>query len=111
MKFAVIQTGGKQYKVKAGDKIRVEKLAGEVGRVLKFGEVLLKTDLPAGRQVAEGKVEIGTPYVRGAAVEAEVLDQARDDKKIVFRYHSKTRYRKFKTHRQSYTELKIKSID
>ena len=102
MKFAVIQTGGKQYKVKEGDKIRVEKLVGEAGGALKFGEVLLR---------AEGdKIDIGMPYVKGAAVETEVLGQVRDDKKIIFRYHSKTRYRKFKTHRQPFTELKIKEI-
>jgi large subunit ribosomal protein L21 len=102
MKFAVIQTGGKQYKVKAGDKIRVEKLEGKSGDVLKFKEVLLKAD---GDQA-----EIGMPFVKGSEVEAEVLGQARDDKKIIFRYHSKTRYRKFKTHRQPYTELRIKSL-
>ncbi|MEK7626856.1 MAG: 50S ribosomal protein L21 [Patescibacteria group bacterium] len=102
MKFAVIQTGGKQYKVKEGDKVRVEKLDGKAGDALKFNEVLLK---------AEGdKIEIGMPFVKGAAVETEVLGQVRDDKKIIFRYHSKTRYRKFKTHRQPFTELKIKEI-
>ena len=101
-KIAVFMTGGKQYKVKAGDKIRVEKLAGAIGDVLKFNEVLLK---------AEGaQIEIGTPHVKGAVVEAELVNQGRDDKKIVFRYHSKTRYRKFKGHRQHHTELKIKDI-
>lgn len=100
--FAVISTGGKQYKVGIGDKLSVEKLVGEPGQVLKFNEVLLK---------AEGDgVEIGAPHIKGAQVEAEVLKQARDDKKIVFRYHSKTRYRKFKGHRQSKTEVRIKSI-
>ena len=102
MKFAVIQTGGKQYKVKEGDKVRVEKLAGVAGDALKFNEILLK---------AEGdKIEIGAPFVKGAAVETEILGQVRNDKKIIFRYHSKTRYRKFKTHRQPFTELKIKEI-
>ncbi len=101
-KFAVVSTGGKQYKVKIGDKVRVEKLEGSAGDFLKFGEILLK---------AEGaQIEIGTPHVKGASVEAEVISQARDDKKIIFRYHSKTRYRKFKGHRQPYTELKIKEI-
>jgi len=100
--FAVISTGGKQYRVGVGDKLSVEKLAGESGQVLKFSEVLLK---------AEGdKIEVGAPHIKGAHVEAEILKQAREDKKIVFRYHSKTRYRKFKGHRQSKTELRIKSI-
>lgn len=100
--FAVISTGGKQYKVKVGDKISVEKLAGEPGRTLKFNEVLLK---------AEGdKVEVGVPHVKSAHVEGEILKQTRDDKKIIFRYHSKTRYRKLKGHRQPKTEVKIISI-
>jgi len=102
MDFAIIKTGGKQYKVKVGDKIRVEKLTGQAGEVLKFSEVLLKRD--------GGEIEIGTPHIKGAVVDAEIVTQARDDKKIVFRYHSKTRYRKFKGHRQAYTELKINAI-
>lgn len=102
MDFAVIKTGGKQYKVKVGDKIRVEKLTGQAGDTLEFNEVLLKKD--------GGEIEIGTPYIKGAMIEAEVVDQARDDKKIIFRYHSKTRYRKLKGHRQAYTELKINVI-
>ena len=100
--FAVISTGGKQYKVGIGDKLSIEKLSGEPGQALKFSEVLLKME--------GDKVEVGTPHVKGAHVEAEVLKQAREDKKIVFRYHSKTRYRKFKGHRQSKTEVRIKSI-
>jgi len=101
-KIAVFLTGGKQHKVKIGDKIKVEKLEGSAGEILKFDQVLLK---------AEGaQVEIGTPHVKGAVVEAEIVNQGRDDKKIVFRYHSKTRYRKFKGHRQHHTELKIKEI-
>ena len=101
-KIAVFISGGKQHKVKVGDKIKVEMLPGKSGDVLKFNEVLLS---------AEGStVEVGAPFVKGAAVEAEISAQAREDKKIVFRYHSKTRYRKFKTHRQPFTELIIKEI-
>lgn len=102
MKFTVIETGGKQYKVSAGQKIKVEKIKAESGNNFVFDKVLL---------VADGeKVDIGTPYVSGAAVEGKVLKQARDKKKIVFRYHSKTRYRKTKGHRQSYTEIEISKI-
>jgi len=102
MKFAVIQTGGKQYKVSPGEKIRVEKLnaKGEgnspkqselaTGQVI-FDKILLVGD--------DNDVKIGAPYVEGAKVEAKVLRQGRDKKKIVFRYHSKTRYRKKKGHR------------
>ncbi|PIP29704.1 50S ribosomal protein L21 [Candidatus Jorgensenbacteria bacterium CG10_big_fil_rev_8_21_14_0_10_54_38] len=102
--FAVIETGGKQYRVKAGDVLRVEKLADEVeaGAKITFDKVLLK---------AEGeKVEVGTPYLKGAVVEGEAKGNVRGERKMVFRYHSKTRYRKKKTHRQRYTEVRITRI-
>jgi large subunit ribosomal protein L21 len=102
MKFAIIETGGKQYKVSVGQKIKVEKLESESGGSFTLDKVLL---------IADGdKVEIGTPYVSGAKVESGVTRQARDKKKIVFRYHSKTRYRKKKGHRQHFTELEIIKI-
>ena len=100
--FAVIETGGKQYRVQEGDVIKVEKLAGDPGAKLTFDKVLLKGD-------AE-KLSIGTPYVEKSIVEGEVTEQGRDEKKIVFRYHSKTRYRKMKGHRQPFTEVKIAKI-
>jgi len=101
-KFAVIETGGKQYKVSAGDKIKVEKLAGVAGADLIFDKVLL---------VADGdKVEIGAPYVAGAKVATTVARQMRDKKKIIFKYHSKTRYRRKKGHRQELTEVTVVSV-
>lgn len=99
--FAIIETGGKQYKVSAGDKIKVEKLSAE-GDSVSFDKVLLKS--------RGDKVEIGTPYVSGSRVEAKVLKQGRDKKKIVFKYKSKTRERKKKGHRQPYTEVEITKI-
>ncbi|TSC95612.1 MAG: large subunit ribosomal protein L21 [Parcubacteria group bacterium Athens0714_26] len=100
--FAVIETGGKQYRVSAGQKLKVEKLNAEAGANLLLDKVLL---------VADGEdVKVGAPYVDGAKVEAKVLGQGRADKVIVFRYHSKTRYRKKKGHRQHFTELEITSI-
>jgi len=98
-KFSVIETGGKQYRVSSGDKIKIEKLPGEAGGKMTFGKVLLEAD--------GDSVKIGLPYLEGAKVEAKVLRQARDKKKIVFRYHSKTRYRKLKGHRQHFTEVEI----
>lgn len=99
--FAVIETGGKQYKVQPGTKIKVEKLPTE-GESFVFDKVLL---------VGEGeKVEIGKPYLQGAKVEAKVLRQARARKVIVFRYKSKTRQRKKKGHRQHFTEVEIIKI-
>ena len=102
MLFAVIRTGGKQYKVRAGQKLRIEKLDAAEGGAVHFGEVLL---------VADGeKTEIGTPLVKEASVDAKVLKQARARKQIVFKYHPKSRYRKKKGHRQHFTEVEIQKI-
>lgn len=102
MAFAVIKTGGKQYIVEPGQKLRIEKIDAKDGAKVLFDEVLL---------VADGaKVEIGTPLVKDAKVEAEAVRQGREKKKIVFKYHSKARYRKKKGHRQPFTEVEIKKI-
>ncbi len=101
-KFAVIETGGKQYKVAVGQKLKIEKLEIEKGGAVSFDKVFL---------VVEGdNAEIGTPTVKGAKVEGTVVKQSRDKKKIVFKYHAKARYRKKKGHRQSYTEVEISKI-
>lgn len=100
--FAIVETGGKQYKVEPGQKLKVEKLEAETGTALSLDKVLL---------VADGEaVKVGAPYVSGARVEAKVLKQGKEDTKIVFKYHSKTRYRKKKGHRQLYTELEVVSV-
>ena len=100
--FAVIETGGKQYIVSPGKKLKVEKLEAEPGSNFVLDKVLL---------TAEGDdVKVGTPYVEGTKVEAKVLKQGRHDKVIVFKFHSKTRYRKKKGHRQHYTEIEILDI-
>ena len=97
--FAIIETGGKQYKVTQGQKLKVEKLEAKTGSAIQFDKVLLKAD--------GDNVEIGTPYLAGGFCEAKVLSQGRHEKKIVFRYHSKTRYRKKKGHRQPFTEVEV----
>ncbi|MEK7521163.1 MAG: 50S ribosomal protein L21 [Patescibacteria group bacterium] len=100
--FAVIETGGKQYRVSSEQKIKVEKLNGENGGAVVFDKILL---------LADGeKIKIGAPYVEGAGVAGEILNQGRDKKKIVFKYHSKNRFRKKKGHRQHFTEVKIGKI-
>ena len=99
--FAVIQTGGKQYKVSAGQKLRVEKLTAKDGEKVVFDAVLLRS--------TGGNVEVGTPFI-AAKAEAKVLGDVRGEKKIIFKYHSKTRRRKKKGHRQDYTELEITKI-
>ena len=100
--FAVIRTGGKQYKVRPGDTLKIEKLLTPAGDTVHFDEVLLR---------ASGEdVKVGTPIVSGATVEANVLRTARDRKKIIFKYHSKTRYQKKKGHRQHFTEVQVTKI-
>ncbi len=100
--FAVIETGGKQYKVIPGQKLIIEKLDLQPGAALVIDKVLLRAD---GDQI-----QFGTPYISGAVVEAKVLEQGRADKKIVFKYHAKTRYRKKKGHRQPFTEIEVLAI-
>lgn len=97
--FAVIQTGGKQYKVAPGDKIKVENLGVAENAEVVFDKVLLTEK--------DGEVKIGTPYLNGAKILGKVVRLGREDKKIVFRYHSKTRTRKKKGHRQEFTEVLI----
>ncbi len=100
--FAVIRTGGKQYRVAKNDVITVEKLAGDEGAKLKFGDVLA---------VGDGKAtKYGTPLVDGASVAATVLEQTRGDKIIVFKKKRRQGYRRKKGHRQDLTVLRITDI-
>ncbi|ASQ49119.1 50S ribosomal protein L21 [Leptotrichia sp. oral taxon 498] len=99
--FAVIKTGGKQYKVEVGTVLKVEKLAAEVNSEIEIKEVLM---------VGEGdNVTVGAPFVEGAKVVATVKEHGKGEKKINFKYNKKTYYRK-KGHRQQYTTIEIKSI-
>ena len=99
--YAVIKTGGKQYRVSEGDQIRVEKLPGAVGDELDFAEVLM---------VGGEKVAIGTPFVDGAKVLTKIVSQGRGKKIIVFKIRRRKGYRRKAGHRQAYTELKVTSI-
>ena len=98
--FAVIKTGGKQYKVAEGDFLRVEKLESKDGNVV-FDNVLL---------VVNGEVKLGKPVVSGAKVSAKVLEEGKGEKKMVFKFKSKTRQHKKKGHRQPYTKIQITKI-
>jgi len=100
--FAVIKTGGKQYIVSKGLKIKVEKLPVEEGEEIEFSEVLLKAN--------DAEVKIGAPFIEGAIVKAKVLSQFKDDKIIVFKYKKRKNYRRKQGHRQNLTELEILSI-
>ena len=102
MDYAIIKTGGKQYRVKPGDVLDVEKLPLAVGSVTEFDQVLAVSE--------DGVVNFGRPNVDGARVVAEVQSQYRDKKILVFKYKRKTRYRRKKGHRQNYTRLLIQDI-
>lgn len=98
--FAVIKTGGKQYRVAEGDVFEIEKLKVKSEK-LEFNEILL---------VSNGEVKIGKPFVDGAKVEAKILEEGKGDKKIVFKFKSKTRQHKKKGHRQPYIKIQITKI-
>ncbi|MCB1894163.1 MAG: 50S ribosomal protein L21 [Zoogloeaceae bacterium] len=100
--YAVIKTGGKQYRVSAGQKIKVEQIPADVGSEITLGQVLM---------VGEGEsVRIGTPVVDGAAVTATVVSHGRHDKVKIFKMRRRKHYIKHQGHRQNYTELRIEAI-
>jgi len=101
--FAVIRTGGKQYLVSPGDKIKVEKLDKEEGKEITFTDVLLLEK--------NNKLEIGDPKVKGAKVVAKILKQDKAKKIIVLKYKPKSRYKKKTGHRQPFTEIEILKIE
>ena len=103
MEKAIIRTGGKQYLVSPGEKLKIEKIEKKEGAEFTFSDGLFGMD-------SRGNVEVGTPVLKDVKVTAKVLQQARGPKLIVFRYKAKKRYRKKKGHRQPFTEVKILSI-
>ena len=100
--YAIIETGGKQYKVKEGDVIFVEKLGADAGTAWTFDKVL---------SVVDGeKAAFGEPYIKGASVSAEVINDGKSKKVIVYKFKSKKNYHRKKGHRQPFTRLKIGAI-
>jgi len=100
--YAVIKTGGKQYRVSEGDTIRVEKLPAEEGASIELDQVLM---------IADGDdIKIGAPVVAGASVKATVLSHGRGDKVMIFKMRRRKHYRKTQGHRQNYTEIRIDGI-
>ena len=102
MKYAIIQSGGKQYRCEEGGAVEVDRLPVEAGATHQFQEVLLLAD--------DAGVKVGTPTVSGAQVTATVLEQIKGPKVMAFRYKAKERQRKAHGHRQQYTRLKIEKI-
>jgi large subunit ribosomal protein L21 len=100
--YAIVRTGGKQYRVKPGDTIRVESLAGDTGDTLELTDVLMVS--------RDGEVTLGSPTVPGAKVVTEIEANGRGKKIAVFKYKAKTRYRRMQGHRQGYTELNVTGI-
>ena len=100
--YAVIKTGGKQYRVAADDVIEIEKLPGEIGGIIAFSDVLMIA--------GEGTPRIGTPTIAGATVTAQVVRHNRGDKVIIFKKKRRHNYRRKKGHRQEHTTVKITAI-
>lgn len=103
MKYAVIRTGGKQYKINEGDVIDVERLADTANKSITFSEVLLVS--------SDGNVELGSPLLTGVTVKGTIVDNVRGEKIRVAKYKAKVRYRRVTGHRQALTRVKIESID
>jgi large subunit ribosomal protein L21 len=100
--YAVVKTGGKQYRVSAGEKLRIEQIAAEVGQEIVLDQVLL---------VADGEaLQMGAPLVSGAKVKAKVLKHGRGEKIRIFKLNRRKHYRKSQGHRQNYTEIEILGI-
>lgn len=99
--YAIIETGGKQYRVQKDDVFKVEKLKAEVGETVTFENVVA---------LGGDSLKVGKPFVAGAAVQAEVLEQGKNDKVIIYKYKAKKDYRKKNSHRQPYTLVKITVI-
>jgi large subunit ribosomal protein L21 len=100
--YAVVATGGKQYRVNEGDRVKVEKITGDSGAKVVLDQVLMLGD--------GEKSKIGAPLLAGAKVEAEIVDQGRGKKIVVFKFKKRKKYRKKQGHRQSFTELRITKI-
>ena len=100
--YAVIKTGGKQYRVTEGETLKVEKLDAEEGASVEFDQVLM---------IADGdRIQVGAPYVEGARVTATVKSQGRGPKLVIVKFRRRKHYRKTQGHRQSYTELRVSGI-
>ena len=101
--YAVMKTGGKQYRVSKGDRVRIEKIPGEVGTEVSFDEVLMI----GGTE----DVKVGTPHVSGASVSARIIKQDRSKKVTVFKFKRRKGYKKKQGHRQAYTQVEITGIE
>ncbi|MFP4169283.1 MAG: 50S ribosomal protein L21 [Desulfonatronovibrionaceae bacterium] len=100
--FAIVETGGKQYKVREGDQLKVEKLSAEPGEEISLDRVICLG--------GDEEVQLGRPYVENAKVKCDVLEQSKDRKVLVFKHKRRKDYRRTRGHRQCFTRLKVKAI-
>ena len=101
--YAVVRTGGKQYRLGVGDNVKVEKLPDEVGNIVELSQILMVSD--------GGEVKVGTPLVTGASVKAENVGHGRNKKITVFKMKRRKKYRRTQGHRQAFTQLKVTEIN
>ena len=101
--YAVVRTGGKQYRLGVGDSVNVEKLPDEVGNIVELSQILMVSD--------GGEVKVGTPLVTGASVKAEIVGHGRNKKITVFKMKRRKQYRRTQGHRQAFTQLKVTEIN
>ncbi|HIM69388.1 MAG TPA: 50S ribosomal protein L21 [Gammaproteobacteria bacterium] len=101
--YAVVRTGGKQYRLGVGDSVKVEKLPDEVGNIVELSQILMVSD--------GSEVKVGTPLVAGASVKAEIVGHGRDKKIRVFKMKRRKQYRRTQGHRQAFTQLKVTEIN
>ncbi len=100
--YAIVQTGGKQYRVHTGDEFRVETLPGDEGDLVELDDVRMVSE--------DGEIKLGSPSIEGAKVTAEIIGNGKAKKVIIFKYKAKTRYRRKNGHRQPYTDLRVTDI-
>ena len=101
--YAVVRTGGKQYRLGVGDSVKVEKLPDEVGNIVELSQILMVSD--------GGEVKVGTPLVTGASGKAEIVGHGRNKKIRVFKMKRRKQYRRTQGHRQAFTQLKVTEIN
>jgi large subunit ribosomal protein L21 len=100
--YAIIETGGKQYRISEGDTIKIEKIEGEIGSTVELNNILMVSK--------DEEINVGSPLVRGAKATGEILDHGKDKKIVIFKHKRRKNYRKKQGHRQAYTSIKITGI-
>ncbi len=105
--YAVIETGGKQYRVQPGDIVQIEKLEGEIGGAVKFDQILFASHVEGDNS----QIWLGKPYLAGAAVQAEIVGQGRDEKILIIKMKRRKQYRRTQGHRQFQTQLIVTAVD